>query len=324
MAHNLYLNTMAFTGETPWHRLGTHFEQEFSAAEAIDAAKLGYVVTKEPVYRMLGGIPSEVPGRFVTINNDNQEILGMVGDRYEVVQNRDAFCFFDELMSETGAKFQTAGALGNGERVWLMAKLPESFEPLLGDRVDQFCLLTTSHDASTGVDVRFTPIRVVCQNTLTAAIKGSKETISIRHTASARQHLEQSAMIIKEMRNHFAILGETFKELAAFRIDDEWLDLYTTKLFGAEPKQDAHGITKNLWEKKVKAFDHRLATGMSIDLPGVSGTAWAAYNAAVELADYQEGIFYKKAEDRTQSVLWGRANEFKQDALDFAMALCRR
>lgn len=322
MAHNLYQDKMAFTGETPWHGLGTHFQEQFTAAEAIEAAALGYAVTKEKVFRMLAEQPIEVPGRFVTINNDNQEVLGFVGDRYEILQNKEAFSFFDEIMAETGARYHTAGALGNGERIWLMAKLPESFEPLLGDRVDQFCLLTNSHDASSSVEVRFTPIRVVCQNTLTAALRGTKETVSIRHTESVKGKLQQTAMILKDMRDHFAAMGETFTELAHFQINDEWIEAYMLKLFGPEPKQDAHGITKNLWEKKVNAYEKRLHTGMGIDLPGVKGTAWAAYNAAVEWADYEFPMAKSATQsDRTNAILFGRANQFKQTAMDSALAL---
>jgi len=322
MADNLYNNTMAYTGEVPWHHKGTHFSEEFTSAQAVEAAGLGYLVTKEPIYRMLAGEPAQVEGRFVTINNDNQKVLGFVGDRYEVLQNTDAFIFFDELMAESGAKFQTAGALGDGEKVWLMAKLPHTFEPLLGDKIEQFCLLTTSHDGSSGVDVRFTPIRVVCQNTLTAAVRGTKETISIRHTASVKSRLEQSAMILKEMNRHFTALGETFKELAHFRVDDEWIMRYEEKLFGPEPKQDAHGMTKNLWASRMAGYETRLSTGMGIDIPGVKGTAWGAYNAAIEWADYQFPL--RKGTDRTESILWGSANAFKQEALDHAMALVPR
>lgn len=322
MADNLYLDTMAYTGEVPWHKKGTAFAEEFTIAQAIEAARLGYLVTKEPVYRLLGGEPIMVDDRFVTINNDNQKVLGFVGKSYETLQNAEALAFFDEVMSETGARLTTAGALGNGERVWALAQLPASFEPLLGDRVDQYCLLSTSHDGSTAVTVRFTPIRVVCQNTLTAAMKESRETVSIKHTASVKGRLNQTALIIKEMNAHFTALGQTFSDFASFRINDEWLMEYENMLFGDQPKEDAHGATKNLWKRKLDGFETRLATGMGVDLAGVRGTAWGAYNAAVEWADYEFPI--AKSADRTEGVLWGRANEFKQKAFDGALALVRR
>lgn len=327
MAHNLYQNKMAYTGEVPWHKLGTRFDQEFTTTQAIEAAGLGFVVTKEPIYRKVGHGHAEVPGKFLTVNNDNQEILGLVGDRYEVLQNADAFGWFDEVMAETGARFQTAGALGNGERIWLMAKLPESFAPVFGDKVEQFCLLSTGHDGGPGssVTIRFTPIRVVCQNTLTAATRTSREFVTMRHTESVQGRLKMTAVLIKDMREHFTRLGECFQEFAEFRIDDAWLDEFEKMLFGSEPTDKKTEASRNIWMRKIEMFDERLKMGKGVDLPGVAGTAWHAYNAAVEFADYDFPMQKKASEsDRVQSILWGRANEFKQMAFNATMALIRR
>lgn len=319
---NLYQNTMAFTGAIPWHQKGYHFEQEFTSAEAIEAAHLDYEVVKEPVYRLVGGMPVQVESRFVTVNQETQDVLGFVGDDYRVLQNKQAFAPFDILMAEAGAKFHTAGALGKGERVWILAKLPESWDILLGDKIDLFCLLSTSHDGSTGVDIRFTPIRVVCQNTLTAAVQGTRASISLRHTENLQARLEESATVLVQMRDHFTLLGESFREMASVHIDDAWLKIYEDQLFGLEPKQDAHGITKSLWMKKTNAYHQRLVAGRGVELPGLVGTAWWAYNAAIEYADYEFPI--RDEERRTESILWGKANEFKQIAYDGAMALVRR
>lgn len=317
MAHNLYQNKMAFAGEIPWHGLGTQFSEPFTTAQAIEAAGLGYEVTRENVYRLFNGQPIEVPGKFVTINQDNQEILGLVGDRYEIVQNRDAFGWFDEIAKETGARFTTAGALGVGERIWLMATLPDNMTPLFGDEIKKNCLLTNTHDGSGAVTIRFTPIRVVCQNTLTASMRGSKEFISLKHTESVRGRLQQTAMIVKEMNNHFTRLGETFNEMASLLIDDEWIEAYEERLFGPRPTQDASGVSQAVWQRRVNGFESRLSGGMGVDIPGVKGTRWGAYNAAVEWADYEFPI--RKGTDRTESILFGRANQFKQKALEMAL-----
>ena len=321
MAHNLYRNEMAFTGEIPWHGLGTKFEEEFTIERAIEAAKLDYLVTKEPIYRQFGDENIEIPDKFVTVNNWNNEILGMVGSRYEVLQNKEAFSPFQILADESGAKITTAGALGNGERVWVLAKLPQVLEPLRGDHVELFMLLSNSHDGSQAVSIRFTPIRVVCQNTLTAAMNGTVETISLKHTQSIKGRLDMSCMILKEMNQHFAILGEKFEQLASFKINDEWLDLYEKKLFGVQPTQDRTGISQSIWLNKTEGFATRFSGGMGIEIPGVKGTAWQAYNAAVEWADYQFPMRGKT--DRATSVLFGRANDFKQTAMDAALALVR-
>ena len=325
MAHDLYENKLAYTGAVPWHGLGTQFEEEFTSAQAIEAAGLDYLVTKEPVFRKLGDEVIMVPDHFVTVNQENQEVLGMVGRIYEVLQNRQAFDFFDIVMAETGARFSSAAALGKGELMWLMAKLPDSFRPLLGDRVDKFCLLSTGHTGRTGsqTQVRFGADRVICRNTLMAAMRGVKETISIRHTESNGERLKQAAMIVKEMNDHFTRLGETFDQMASLKIDDEWIETYETLLFGPVPTDQTHTVTKNIRERNVSAFETRLSTGMGTDITGVKGTVWGAYNAAIEWADYE---FPQRGEnpDRTRSILFGKANEFKQNAFDSALALVAR
>ena len=323
MSANLYRDTMAFHGVLPWHQMGTHFEEPMTTEEAIAAAKLDFTVSKEPVYRKLGGEFVEVEDRFITVNDFNQKVLGFVGNQYTPLQQREAFGFFEVFMAETGARFETAGAIGNGERVWMLAKVPGSFEPLLGDLVNRYVLLTNGHDGSLGVGVRFTPIRVVCQNTLTAAIAGTRSTVSLLHTKGVKGRLEQAAMILREMNAHFAAIGERFQQLAEFRIDDEWIADYERALFGEQPRADVgKGVTLANWNKKVEAFENNLHRGMGVDLPGVAGSAWGAYNAATEYADFDFPA--RSTTDRTELILFGRADAFKQKAMEAAFALVTR
>src|ERR1039458_8130910 len=145
--HNLYRLTMAFTGHCPWHKLGVQFDQAFTSAEAIAAARLDYTVLKEQLYRRrpdLGPPATDPIEAWATINSHTQDVLGVVGDVYEVLQNQEAFDFFDILLKESGGRLQTAGAIGKGEKVWMLAKLPEAFYPIVGDRMDTFILGVTS------------------------------------------------------------------------------------------------------------------------------------------------------------------------------------
>lgn len=331
MAANLYDNKMGYRGEIPWHGLGTQFSEAMTAAEAIEASGLGYAVEKDPLFRKIqrtqepkfpGITPIveeawEETGAFATVNRDNGKVLGIVRSAYEVLQNRDAFSFFDVLLAESGARYETAGALGDGERMWLLAKMPESFEPLLGDRVDQFCLLSNSHDGFSGLSVTFTPIRVVCQNTLTAALRGSASTVSLRHTSSIKAKLDQSAMVLRDYRDHYRKLGEVFGAFAAFKITDEWLDAYMDALFGAI-KDDSTPSFLTRRERKVAAFMEHYEKGMGVTIDGVAGSAWGAYNAATEFADYEYPS--RKGTDRTASLLFGTIAGFKQRAFDAALA----
>lgn len=325
MSHSLYRNTMAYTGQQAWHKLGVQFDQEFTSAEAIAAARLDYPVLKEQLYRLrpdLGPKMLEPTEAYATINGHTQDVLGIVGDHYEVLQNREAFDFFDILLKESGGKLQTAGAIGKGEKVWMLAKLPEVFYPLAGDGVEQFLLGTTSHDGTMKTEVRFTPIRVVCQNTFNIALQGNRGVISIRHTQNMRQKLEMAAMVLLRYRDYFDIAGERFGRLASVRVDDAWIDEYLERMIG-NPKNVPDGRARTMMENRIKLIEGRMAFGKGVDLPGVSGTAWWALNAMVEFADYDMKA-KGQSEDatrRTQSVLFGRAADFKQQALDTALTM---
>jgi phage/plasmid-like protein (TIGR03299 family) len=325
VAHNLYRNTMAFVGRPPWHKLGVQFDHEFTSAEAIATAGLDYPVTKEQLCRMrpdLGPRMFEPIEAWATINGHTQDVLGIVGDNYEILQNSEAFDFFDILLKESGGKLQTAGAIGKGEKVWMLAKLPEAFYPLAGDGVEQFLLGTTSHDGSMKTEVRFTSIRVVCQNTFNLAMRGSRGVISIRHTTNMRQKLEMAAIVLLRYREYFDVVNDQFSKLASVRVDDAWIDAYLERMIG-NPLNVPDGRARTLMENKIRLIEGRLNTGMGVDLPGVAGTAWHALNSMVEYADYDMRA-KGQAEDptrRTQSILFGTAAEFKQQAFDTAMAM---
>jgi len=315
MAHNLMDNKMAYTGERPWHGLGTHFNEPFTAQEAIDAAGLGYNVSKRPIYLDNG---QRVEQAMATVNDTSGAVLGVVGNRYTVLQNQLAFGFFDRLLTEAGARYETAGALGKGERIWLMARMPGTLMPVKGDDVLPYCLLTNSHDGSGTVQVRFTLIRTVCQNTLTAAMRGSKEIINIRHTASAHNNLLVAGEILRDYVTHFGAMGDRLSLLAATPITDDTIDEYLIKLFG-DPDAAENANASSRIQNKINAVQDHYERGMGANLPGVKGTLWGAYNAALEWTDYEFPV--KGTTDRTQSILFGAANDFRQKAFDAAMEL---
>jgi len=304
------------------------FEEEFTSADAIAAARLDYPVLKEPLYRLrpdLGRSVVEPTTAYATINGDTQDVLGVVGDGYEVLQNQEAFDFFDILLKESGGKLQTAGAIGKGEKVWMLAKLPEVFYPLVGDGVEQFLLGTTSHDGTMKTEVRFTDIRVICQNTFNLALNGSKGVISIRHTTNMRQKLEMAAMVLLRYKEHFDIVGDKFSKLASVRVDDAWIDEYLERMVG-NPLNVPDGRARTMMENKIKLIGGRLNNGMGVDLPGVAGTAWWALNAMVEFADWDMKAKGQATDltRRTNSILFGTASDFKQEAFDTAMAMVAR
>jgi phage/plasmid-like protein (TIGR03299 family) len=167
-------DTMFSVRETPWHGLGAVLDESpATVAEAIEASGLHWRVAKEPIAIDRGEVPSgdwwqprceEIPGFFATVRQDTREVLGIVGERYRIVQNHEAFAFIDQLLGSS-IHFETAGSLHGGRRVWVLATLPDHVE-VGGDDVRPYVLLMNSHDGSTAVVAATTPVRVVCQNTL--------------------------------------------------------------------------------------------------------------------------------------------------------------
>jgi phage/plasmid-like protein (TIGR03299 family) len=195
MGHNLNTSngraSMFYVGDPPWHNLGIRLDHPATAEEAIEAAQLDYTVKKKPLRAVIHAKRhAEVGDHFATVRLDTGDVLGVVGSRYEVIQNRDAFAFFDALVGDDEAIYHTAGVLGKGERIWILAKLPDYIRVGKNDLVEKYLLLTNSHDGSSLVRAKLTPIRVVCQNTLSVALNGSEQEVRIRHTANAREKLE--------------------------------------------------------------------------------------------------------------------------------------
>ena len=152
---------------------------------------------------------------FATVRTDTAQILGVVGSKYEIVQNRTAFSFFDSLVQDgSGIKYETAGALGNGERIFITAKLPDILRIGRNDDIEQYIFLTTSHDGSGSIMAAFTPVRIVCNNTLNAALRNHSNAVYIKHTANAEEKLKEAARIISISQtqakcwNSFLISGQ--------------------------------------------------------------------------------------------------------------------
>ena len=173
---------MMYAGEVPWHRLGTRLDSPATAREAIVASGLDYRVAIKPLVTLEG---TDVPQRKAVVRHDTGDVLGVVGNSYVPVQNHQAFGFLDAVVADEGLRYHTAGALGKGERIWMLARLPGSIR--VGnsdDLVDKFLLLSNTHDGTTALRVFFTPIRVVCQNTLNLAERNAgQQGIAIMHVS---------------------------------------------------------------------------------------------------------------------------------------------
>ena len=198
MAHNLEIinneASMFYYGDTPWHKLGKQVNRPLTAAEALTEAKLEYTVIGNPVFcnKRFGNtmMLTAIPNVKANVREDTQDVIGIVSDRYKIIQNKECFSYLDPIVGEYGAVYHTAGVLGRGERIWIMAKLPESVK--VGDDViDQHLVITNSHDGTDSFKVYFTPIRVVCENTLNASIEGAKKCYSIKHIGNTIKKMDE-------------------------------------------------------------------------------------------------------------------------------------
>lgn len=215
MAHNLNFNSN--TGkysffsvqQKAWHGLGQIVEDYPTSEEAIKFAGLDYEVIKAPLFTQGRGmairdggeiVPNNIviPNNFATLRTDTNTALGVVGNDYHIIQNKEAFSFFDSIVDGSGQiRYETAGALGNGERIFITAKLPEPIRVGNGDDItEKYLFFTTSHDGSGSTTVAFTPIRIVCQNTLNASLRNMSNVVRIKHTSGAKQRLDDAHKVM--------------------------------------------------------------------------------------------------------------------------------
>ena len=174
MAANV--ETMFYTREKPWHGLGTMVKDSPSSAQALCLAGLDWKVEQHPIVTS-DGIP--LNGFWANVRNIDQKVLGVVSDKYKVVQNEEAFAFTDTLLGE-GVTYETAGALQEGRKVWLLAKLPQKYI-ISGDEITPYLVFSNSHDGSGAIKVAMTPVRVVCNNTLNLALEHARRIWSTTH-----------------------------------------------------------------------------------------------------------------------------------------------
>src|ERR1022692_1339805 len=157
-------------------------------------------------------------------------IFGTVSTGYTPLQNRDAFRFFDPIVGEGAAIYHTAGALGDGERVWMLAKLPDDIQVAVGDISNKYLLLSNSHDGRSSVQIKFTPVRVVCNNTLVQAL-GSGETIRVSHTSDLRNRLDIARQNLRLINTRYTSIESTFRDMVRVKMDDTRLAAYLKLVF---------------------------------------------------------------------------------------------
>jgi phage/plasmid-like protein (TIGR03299 family) len=308
---------MMYVGESAWHGLGVQLPNLATSAEAMEHAGLDYRVDKKPIY-LLGEKSREVKieHTFATLRTDTETPLGIVGERYRVLQNRDAFEFFDALVGRGEAIYETAGVLGRGEKIWLLAKLPGYVKVGSEDIINKYLLLTNTHDGSSVVRAKLTPIRVVCQNTLSVALSGSEQEVRIRHTRNAVEKLKEAHRLLGLTNQVYEQLSAIFNRMQLRTITSEELLGYVQKLVpDNDEAQHYNTRTRNIREKILEL--HEGGAGAE----WTRGTAFGLVNAVSEFTDHVQHT--GNPEKRLQSVWFGSGLGLKEKAFSQALELLK-
>jgi phage/plasmid-like protein (TIGR03299 family) len=330
MAHQLEIRngeaSMMYVGEVPWHGLGTELKEPATAREAIKAAKLDWEVMKLPLFvHKDSRAVLRVEDRYGIVRSDLWKtgdcvVLGIVGPQYTPLQNSEAFTFFDPIVGEGEAVFHTAGVLDDGRRVWMLAKLPDSILVVGDDVVDKYLLLSNSHDGSSAVQVKFTPIRVVCQNTLTMALSEGR-TVRVTHTRNVKQRLANAQKTLGIIRRRYDEIEEAFKRMVQVQMRDDRLEKYLAAVF-PDPGDPEDKAGRQRTEKDRMWAAHFFHEGQGNTARGAKGTLWAAYNGVTELIDHR-ATAHQTEEKRLESLWFGDGYHVKARAYAKAVELTR-
>lgn len=291
------VETMFYVRETPWHGLGTKVNEAPDSRTALTAAGLDWEVLQESIH-MADGKP--IGGYKVNVRNTDRRVLGVVSDRYKIVQNREAFAFTDALLGE-GVRYETAGSLQEGKKVWLLAKLPHEYI-ISGDRISPYLVFFNSHDGSGAIKAALTPIRVVCQNTLNLALSSAKRSWSMIHTGDIRGKIEEARDTLLLAETYMDSLGKAFEELRGKKLTEKQVKEYIEILLpiedGSTPQQ-ARNMRKLQEDMKLRYFD-------APDLRDVGNNGYRFINAVSDFAthsnplrktaNYKENLFARTAE----------------------------
>lgn len=313
MAHEV--ESMAYFGQLPWHGLGTALEEAdlYDWPAASKKAGLDWEVELAPL--VTADTQAKVAHRAVRRTSDSK-VLGVVGPRYAPLQNKDAFAWFTPFLDAKEAQLHTAGSLRGGSRVWVLAKLQR--DPLViaeGDEVEKFILLSHSHDGTLAVRAGFTPIRVVCQNTLSMAHgSDASKLIRIKHTKDVLENLENIRQVMDLANQQFEATAEQYKLLARKSINQADLRRYVNKVLKIEDEENASTRIKNIAEQIVGLAE----AGRGNDLPSVRGTLWTAYNGVAEYLAYRRG---RSDDNRLNSLWFADSANTNRHALDVALEM---
>ncbi len=313
MAHELEIVNgqaqMAYVGEPPWHGLGTKVPADLTPDQFMVTAGLDWKVTKEKLVTPQGVI---VPNKEALVRTSDNSVLDVVGTGWNPVQNSEAFEFFNDYVVAGDMEMHTAGSLKNGQMVWALAKTKESFELFNGDQTDNYFLFTNPHQFGKSINIRMTPIRVVCNNTLTLSLsKESDKMVTVNHRKAFDPDMVKEQMgIAREKMEQYKSMAEF---LGGKRYTADNVIQYFNEVFGAPAKEKVDNVIP-FTSRNAKIAYENLDTQPGANF--AQGSWWTAFNSVTHMTDHLQG---RENDSRLQSAWYGRNRKVKLNALDKAL-----
>lgn len=292
------VESMMWAGrEKPWHGLGTQVIEAPSSKQALTLSGLDWKVKQKAIYTADGII---IPGYRANVRERDGSVLGVVSDKYKVVQNEEAFEFTDKLLGE-GVRYETAGALQDGRKVWMLARLPREFI-ISGDQISPFLVFSNSHDGSGAIKVAMTPVRIVCNNTLNLALRTAKRCWSSKHTTNIMQRMDEAHQTLFMAEKYMAELGKEIENLQKVKLSDAKVISMMEYLIPSDESMSSvqqKNVERQRDDMKTRYFD-------APDLKQVGNNAYRFLNAVSdysthtkplrETANYKENLFARTME----------------------------
>ena len=270
MAANV--ESMFYVRQVPWHGLGTMVQEAPTSEDALRMAELDWRVEQTPVFTDAG---IEIPGYKANRRDTDGSILGIVSDRYKIVQNTEAFEFTDAIVGETEdgvVKYETAGSLCGGKRIWLLAKMPT--KKVLDDDVEPYMFFSNSHDGTGAIKVGMTPVRIVCANTLAIALNTAKRQWSTKHVGDMQSKLEEAKLCLRMADSYMANLDVEADRLANAKLYREQIEEILDEMFPADDN------TSERKKNNIVQFKNQFWTAYNMpDIQKFEDSAWMAVNA---------------------------------------------
>ena len=318
MAHELEIvdgiAQMAYAGDVPWHGLGTKVSNDLTPDQMLKAAGLDWTVDPVDLFAEVGG-NKLATGHRALVRSSDQRVLDVITDDWNPVQNTEAFEFFNDFVAAGDMEMHTAGSLKDGKIVWALAKVKESFELFNGrDQVDAYLHFTNPHSYGQSIDVRFTPIRVVCNNTLTLSLNmKSKNMVKVSHRREFDGDMVKEALGVAKHKL------DQYKEMAQYlsqkRYNDESVVDYFKRVFPVlTQKTDSEKVLSKSAERAVDIIKYDAQPGAEFG----KGTWWEAFNAVTYMTDHEIG---RSADTRLQSAWYGANRNLKTKALETAVEM---